>query len=90
MDSYHLLGGLEHGYVYDMGVWTRYEVCEEGVQPALRYISRRSTFYDELERRIESKASFERLFDQKQFLVMYPSERFENDCKRHQISRRAD
>ena len=49
---YHLLGGLERGYVYDMGeVWTCYEkMCnEEGVQPAPRHISRRSTFYDKLE-----------------------------------------
>ena len=77
----HLLGGLERDYVYDMGkVWTCYEkMCEEGgVQPAPKYISRRSIFYDEFERRIGSNASFVRPLDRKQFLVMCPSEKSEH------------
>lgn len=58
-----LIIGLAQGHVYDMAdVWQRYEeLCSDmdsGI--ALKYQSRRATFYEEVQRRIGAKCSYVR------------------------------
>ena len=75
---YQLLRGLSHGYVYDMGdVWSDYkEMCDKDSIPLpQRYISRRSSFYDDIEKRVGPQASFVRPLNQYDSLIMYPTDK---------------
>ena len=76
---YQLLRGLSHGYVYDMGdVWSDYkEMCDKDSIPLpQRYISRRSSFYDDIEKRVGPQASFVRPLNQYDSLIMYPTDKY--------------
>ena len=72
-----LLDGLARGFVYDMtNVFKSYlTLCDnESVQPSPSYISRRSTFYDEIQKRVGESGAFVMAKNQKQTTLLYPSQ----------------
>ena len=69
--------GLAKGHVYDMGlIWNRYVDLsnEQGSEIPQRYMSRRKSFYIDIEKRLGGKANFVRPLDIKASLLMYPGD----------------
>ena len=70
--------GLNQGHVYDMGkVWDTYveTAGDLSCEIPASYLSRRQSFYNDVEQRLGGKARFVRPLDSHMHLMMYPGDR---------------
>ena len=71
----NILTGLNSGHVYDMGsIWVHYEkLCLNQSMPIpQKYVTRRQSFYNDIQDILGEKAGFIRPMDQKAHLLVYP------------------
>lgn len=72
--------GLSRGHVYDMGVvWNNYTELAKELETEIpqKYLSRKKSFYTDIEQALGSKANFVRPMDVKASLLMYPGNQSE-------------
>ena len=81
-----ILTGLNSGHVYDMGnIWVHYKkLCSNlNMQIPQKYITRRQSFYNDIQNVIGEKAGFIRPIDPKAHLLVYPNNKTDFAVAQH-------